>query len=261
MPGHVLESRAQQGRKFRALYRNLGWSRADCAKFLHVSERSLHNWESGRHPVPFAALRLLRLYLGYELPGAAWRDWSISRGKLCTPEGHELNPQDAAWWSLLIRRAHVGALALRELRHLKGRLVGGADAPAGPARRGAPVCGDTGASPAGVAAMPASADPQGLRRAAPLNLSNGHNRNLHTRFGANAGPDAIGSGARSRQDTEESIRSGLGGLGLGSGRDRESLEGVRSRGNPEKAKAQRVSAGPSVHKPTVKESNHGISQV
>lgn len=131
--------------------------------------------------MPFAALKLLRLHLGYELPGAAWRDWSISRGKLCTPEGHELNPQDAAWWWLLIRRAHVGVLALRELRQLKDSLVGGADAPAASARRGAPVHGDTGADAAGVAAMTARADPQGLRRAAPLDLSNGHNRTTHRR--------------------------------------------------------------------------------
>lgn len=31
--------------------------------------------------------------------------------------------------------------------------------------------------------------------------------------------------------------------------------------SPRKAKAQRANAGPSVHKPTDKESNHGISQV
>lgn len=35
----------------------------------------------------------------------------------------------------------------------------------------------------------------------------------------------------------------------------------RRRPSPEEAKAQRANAGPSVHKPTVKESNHGISQV
>ena len=101
------------------MYRTLGWSRADCAKFLHVTERCLHNWESGQHAVPFAAFKLVRLHLGYELPGHQWRGWSISRGKLCTPEGHELNPADACWWSLLVRRAEVGWLALRELHRLK----------------------------------------------------------------------------------------------------------------------------------------------
>ena len=153
MLGHVLESRAQQGRKFRALYRTLGWSRADCAKFLHVSERCLRNWETGRHPVPFAPLKLLRLHLGYELPGAAWRGWSVSRGKLCTPEGHELSPHDAAWWSLLVRRAEVGARALRQLHEVNRSRQ--ADA------TGAGVTGG-GASgaPARGAAAPASLTPE-----------------------------------------------------------------------------------------------------
>lgn len=101
------------------MYRTLGWSRADCAEFLHLTERCLRNWEAGRRPVPFAAYKLLRLHLGYELPGSAWRGWSVSRGKLCTPEGHELSPHDAAWWSLLVRRAEVGARALRRLHEAK----------------------------------------------------------------------------------------------------------------------------------------------
>ncbi|WP_298436123.1 VC1465 family Xer recombination activation factor [Ottowia sp.] len=110
-PVHVTQVRVQQGKKLRALYRSLGWSRADCGKFLHVTERCLHNWEAGRHPVPFWALRLLRLHCGFELPGARWAGWSISRGKLCTPEGHELDPHDAKWWGLLVRRAQTGSQA------------------------------------------------------------------------------------------------------------------------------------------------------
>ena len=45
------------------MYRSLGWSRADCAKFLHIIERCVHNWESGCHAIPFAAYRLIRLQL------------------------------------------------------------------------------------------------------------------------------------------------------------------------------------------------------
>ena len=61
LPGHVMQSRVEQGRRLRAMYRNLGWSRADCAKFLHVTERCVHNWEAGRHAIPFAAFKLLRI--------------------------------------------------------------------------------------------------------------------------------------------------------------------------------------------------------
>ncbi|MDR2990542.1 MAG: VC1465 family Xer recombination activation factor [Burkholderiaceae bacterium] len=133
---HVLQSRVDQGRKLRAMYRCLGWSRADCAKFLHITERCVHNWESGQHAIPFAAYRLLRIHCGMRLPGREWRGWSISRGKLCTPEGHELSPYDANWWSLLVRRAQVGSEALRQLHQIK-RLAHDADALAG----GAPLAG------------------------------------------------------------------------------------------------------------------------
>jgi hypothetical protein len=105
------------------MYRGLGLSRADCAKFLHVTERTLHNWESGRHDIPFAAYKLLRLSCGIDLPGASWAGWSISGGMLWTPEGFGLDPRDAAWWSLLVRRAQTGSQALRDLARLKRQLA------------------------------------------------------------------------------------------------------------------------------------------
>ena len=43
------------------MYRNLGLDLPGCAKLLHVTERTLHNWESGKHDIPFAAYKLLRL--------------------------------------------------------------------------------------------------------------------------------------------------------------------------------------------------------
>lgn len=119
---HDPQTRAQLGKRLRAMYRSLGLSRADCAKFLHVSERTLHNWESGRHDIPFAAYKLLRLVNGHELPGAGWAGWSFSGGKLWTPEGYGLDPRGAAWWSLLVRRAETGVQALRELARLKAYL-------------------------------------------------------------------------------------------------------------------------------------------
>ena len=179
---HELQARVGQGQKLRAMYRSLGWSRLDCGKFLHVTERCLRNWEAGRHAIPFAAFKLMRLHCSMELPGAQWRGWSISRGKLCTPEGHELDPRDAAWWSLLIRRAETGSEALRELHEMK-RLAGGADAPPGVSLR----------ATGGAAAKPASADPQGTRRAAPLDLYNGHISISGTPFGLKPSSDAIGS--------------------------------------------------------------------
>lgn len=109
------DSRAQLGERLRSMYRSLGMTRAQCAKFLHVSERTLHNWESGKHDIPYAAYRLLRIHCGYVLPGSAWHDWQFVGDALITPEGHALKPKDAAWWSLLALRADLGQKALARL--------------------------------------------------------------------------------------------------------------------------------------------------
>ena len=68
------------------MYRSLGGSRADCAKHLHVTERCLRNREAGRHAIPFAAFRLLRISCYMELPGKDWDGWHLGAGKLWTPE-------------------------------------------------------------------------------------------------------------------------------------------------------------------------------
>lgn len=87
------------------MYRNLGMDLAACAKFLHVTERTLRNWESGKHDIPYAAYRLLRLTNRMELPGDSWAGWGFYGGKLVSPEGRVFVGTDSSWWSLLIRRA------------------------------------------------------------------------------------------------------------------------------------------------------------
>ena len=87
------------------MYRNLGLDLPGCAKLLHVTERTLHNWESGKHDIPFAAYKLLRLLNRMELPGDSWAGWCFHGGKLWTPEGRSFVGTDGSWWSLLVRRA------------------------------------------------------------------------------------------------------------------------------------------------------------
>ena len=53
LPAHALAYRVQQGQKLRSMYRSLGWSRADCGNFLHVTERCLRKWAAGRHQMNF----------------------------------------------------------------------------------------------------------------------------------------------------------------------------------------------------------------
>lgn len=95
----------EQGLKFKAMYARLGFSVDDTAKFLQVTPRTVHLWISGRVRIPYAAYKLMRLQLHYELPGKAWQGWSLSAGRLYTPEGFELAPDEVSWWSLLVRQA------------------------------------------------------------------------------------------------------------------------------------------------------------
>ena len=101
------QTRKEQGARMRSMYLSLGMNRAACAKFLHVTERTLHNWESGQHAIPYTAYKLLRLHACHELPGKAWQGWRLHSGKLWTPEGHGLTPADVHCWYNLARRAQL----------------------------------------------------------------------------------------------------------------------------------------------------------
>jgi hypothetical protein len=135
----------EQGRQFKALYSSLGFSAYEAAQLLHVTTRSVHNWVSGSVPVPYMAVKLLRLMLRYELPGKAWEGWHLSAGKLYTPEGLELAPHEVSWWSLLVRQARSFRATFAELNALKhqARLAGScaraARTETGPGRASLPV--------------------------------------------------------------------------------------------------------------------------
>ena len=58
-------------KRFRALLADLGLKHPDAALMLHVSLRTLQNWLSGRHELPYVVVKLLRLLRYMELPGQA----------------------------------------------------------------------------------------------------------------------------------------------------------------------------------------------
>jgi DNA-binding transcriptional regulator YiaG len=99
------DTRAMLADRFVTMYRSAGLDKPALAKFLHVSERTLHNWESGLHEIPYATYKLVRILTRYEFPDPAWRGWHMHSGKLWSPEGYGFTPSDSSWWSLLCRRA------------------------------------------------------------------------------------------------------------------------------------------------------------
>jgi DNA-binding XRE family transcriptional regulator len=101
----------------------MGLDRPAAAKLLHVSERTVRNWETGVHEIPYTAYKLLRLLSYSELPGAAWSGWHIAVGRLWSPEGYSFAPQDAAWWSNLCRRAQLFHVLYDENNRLRAALA------------------------------------------------------------------------------------------------------------------------------------------
>lgn len=109
--------------RFKTMYRQMGLNRLQAAQLLHVSERTLHNWETARHEIPYSAYKLLRLLSYSELPGKAWEGWHIAVGQLWSPEGYGFKPGDAEWWSALCRRSELFHVLYKENQQLKQALT------------------------------------------------------------------------------------------------------------------------------------------
>lgn len=109
----------EHAKRFRALLADQGLKHPEAAQFLHVSLRTLQNWLSGRHEVPYSVLKLLRLLRYMELPGVAWAGWHFSRGQLVTPEGRTISGKDGSWWSLLVRQSRGFTSLYTELQALR----------------------------------------------------------------------------------------------------------------------------------------------
>lgn len=100
-----------------------GLDREAAAEFLGVTVRTIGHWETGYATPSYAAFRLLRVYRHGDLVHPAWAACKINRrGALVTPEGHEIQPTELAWLSLLVRRAAAMSELLRERETLKEQL-------------------------------------------------------------------------------------------------------------------------------------------
>ncbi|MCE7914596.1 MAG: hypothetical protein DYH15_07915 [Nitrosomonas sp. PRO4] len=85
---------------------------------LHVTYRTMHNWESGRVQVPYAAFKLLRILTGFDLPGIAWRGWKLLGDVLVSPEGKNFTAGDLGYLSLTFAMARQWRLDQEKKRAL-----------------------------------------------------------------------------------------------------------------------------------------------
>jgi len=113
----------EQAKRFRSMLASFGLPHPEAAKLLHVSLRTLQNWLSGRHEVPYTAYKLVRLLRYMELPGKGWDGWYFSGGVLVTPEGRIISPGDGSWWSLLVRQARCFQAAYQRSGQLERALM------------------------------------------------------------------------------------------------------------------------------------------
>jgi len=75
------------------------------ADMLHVTSRTIHNWETGKVKIPYSVFRLLRISTGFELPGAAWRGWKLLDDALWSPDNKKYAAADLSYLSLTFAMA------------------------------------------------------------------------------------------------------------------------------------------------------------
>jgi hypothetical protein len=143
----------ESARRFRALLSELGLKMPDAAKSLHVSLRTLHNWSTGVHDVPYSALKLLRLQRYMELP-APWSGWHFSRGHLVTPEGRTIAHHEGSWWSLMVLRARSYDQLAKRLKAIEEAADRASFSPHEAAAMRGPAGGEREAAPVGIADLP-----------------------------------------------------------------------------------------------------------
>lgn len=62
------------------------------ADMLHVTERTVRNWENKTSQIPYAAFRLMRIQAGHVVNSSGWEGWTMNRGVLYSPIGRSFEP-------------------------------------------------------------------------------------------------------------------------------------------------------------------------
>jgi len=93
-------------------------SQKEVAALLHVTLRTVTNWESGRATIPYAAFKLLRIMSRYELPGEHWQGWSIRGGLLFNPSGRSYQSYELYYIANMFQMARYWIAEREQARNL-----------------------------------------------------------------------------------------------------------------------------------------------
>lgn len=110
---------------FKNLRLSLGLTVTQCAAYLRADKSTLHKWEKGVSPVPFAEFELLRLVLEsvrFKMSHAKWDGWFINNhGVLHSPDigGKGFTPEQLVWSTMTRSEA---ALLRNDVTKLQSQL-------------------------------------------------------------------------------------------------------------------------------------------
>jgi DNA-binding transcriptional regulator YiaG len=110
---------------FKNMRRSLGLTVTQCAAYLRADKSTLHKWENGSSPVPFAEFELLRLVLEsvrFKMSHVKWAGYFIDdKGVLHSPDigGKGFTPEQLVWSSMTRSEA---ALLRNDVNKLQNRL-------------------------------------------------------------------------------------------------------------------------------------------
>lgn len=66
----------------------------NASEMLHVTLKTIQNWEKGRVAIPYSAFKLLKVLSHYELPMDGWQGWSMGNGRIYSPKGRSFLPYE-----------------------------------------------------------------------------------------------------------------------------------------------------------------------
>lgn len=110
---------------FKGLRMSLGMTVTQCAAYLRADPSTLHKWEKGVSPVPFAEFELLRLVLEsvrFKMTHKNWDGWFINEhGVLHSPDigGKGFTPEQLVWSTMTRSEA---ALLRNDVAKLQSQL-------------------------------------------------------------------------------------------------------------------------------------------
>jgi len=94
----------------------------DVAAMLHVSQKTVKNWETGKTQIPYSAFKLLKVLTNYDMPDARWEGWCLRDGALWSPANRRFEPHELVYIANMFAMARFW-LSERKARQTRPRTV------------------------------------------------------------------------------------------------------------------------------------------